>query len=71
MSYVRPLLSLSDDELEDVMAATHLWRRELDIGLDSDLGQNAIRVTTEFRKTKSRTAVQLLKQMSQKLPSDL
>ncbi len=49
------ILALSDRELEDVMAAVHLWCRERDIPLGSDEGQNALRIAAEARAAAAST----------------
>ena len=55
-----PLLELSNEALEDVMAAVHLWADKRKLPLGSEAGQQAMRLAAEHRRTLRLTASQLL-----------
>jgi hypothetical protein len=53
------LLELSNEALEDVMAAVHLWADKRKPPLGSAAGQQAMRLAAEHRRTLKLTASQL------------
>jgi hypothetical protein len=62
-----PLLSLTNDALEEVMAAVHLWCLRHGITMSTDRGKQALRFAAERRAALHLTSAQLLKMLTQEL----
>jgi hypothetical protein len=61
------ILSLNDQELEDVMAAVHTWCSCHDVALDTDLGRQALMIAARARLTTEASASRLQNVISDEL----
>jgi hypothetical protein len=56
---VQSLLNLTDDQLEDVMGAVENWCRKNEKTLDSEIGQKALGLAANIRRSRGLTQTQL------------
>lgn len=66
--HIKWLLTLSDQELEDVMGAVEIWCSSEGQVIDSDAGRKALEIAAQFRRKRVLAQTQLARLLSKEMP---
>lgn len=65
--YIRSLLSLTDQELEDVMGAVEIWCRAAGYPVDSEIGREALNLAARRRSAQALSQAQLVRLLANEM----
>ncbi|WP_105439370.1 hypothetical protein [Neorhizobium sp. T25_13] len=68
MMHIKWLLTLSDQELEDVMGAVEIWCSSEGQAIASDVGRQALELAAQLRRERVLSQTQLAQLLSKEMP---